>query len=285
MEEDLTVASYVRETLNAGVNPLEMRFAEISRTYPPEPIAYRSFTYMNSVTTGVIGPEEYGPDTDDTEEGVKLAKWNIRQALRAARQMELAERKIDFITARCPLKVCLTEDLYETVKRLSDDEGLSPERICLEFPSAVLNKRPKDELEKVRKTFLDMKLLKVKTLVTGIGETPIAPAIFYEIPADFFLLDPVLTSMSNSRSKGTAVAAQINFLRSISEGVIADGVYNDDQIKALSKAGCWAYIPSSGYAGKYRAVTELDPDGKPIYRNVKLRMTLEEAIGQRAGEK
>ena len=52
--------------------------------------------------------------------------------------------------------------------------------------------------------------------------------------------------------------------------VIADGVYNDNQINALTKCDCRAYIPSSGYQGNVK--------------HGSLRMRLEEAAAQHAEE-
>ena len=71
----------------------------------------------------------------------------------------------------------------------------SPEAICLEFPPALLKARGTEDRLKIRKSILDMKLLKVRTMVTGIGIAEISPAMFYEVPADIFVLDPVITAI------------------------------------------------------------------------------------------
>ncbi|MBR4768785.1 MAG: EAL domain-containing protein [Lachnospiraceae bacterium] len=267
---DRTAQSFVNATIEAGIDPLEMRFAQINSTYPPEPIAYRSFTYLNSTVTGVTPPEVYAKETDATEEGFNLAKWNITHALRAARKMELAGRKVSYVTARCPFEICLREDLYEIVKQLAEEQGLSPEAICLEFPPALLKARGTEDRLKIRKSILDMKLLKVRTMVTGIGIAEISPAMFYEVPADIFVLDPVITAMADSKSKGAMVSSLVGFLRSFSAEVIADGVYSDSQITSLTRCDCRAYIPSTGYKGKVV--------------HGKLRMTLDEAISQHVEE-
>lgn len=260
----------VNATIEAGIDPIEMRFAQINTTYGYEPIAYRTFTYLNSVSTGVTGPEVYTTETDRTEEGLRLAKWNITHALRAARLMQLAGRRVEYVTARCPWQICLREDLYDIVKGLAEEQGLSPETICLEFPSGLLRIRDRESGERARKSILDMKLLKVRTMISGIGISDISLAAFFDIPVDTFLLDPVITSMSDSRSKGAGVTAMVAFLRSFGADVVADGVYNDNQITALSKCDCRAYIPSSGYKGNIK--------------HGSLRMRLEEAVAQHAEE-
>lgn len=269
-EEERLFAGYVNATIEAGIEPIEMRFAQINTVYPPEPVAYRSFTYLNSVTAGVTGPELYAPLSDASEAGIKLAKWNITHALRAARKMQLAGRRIQFVTARCPYEICFEGSLYDTVKALAEEQGLSPETICLEFPSGTLRVKRTQERQQIRQAFLDMKLLGVKTMISGIGDSDISPAEFFEIPADLYVLDPSITSMAAGKIKGASVAALAAFLKSLSAEIVGDGVYNDSQMNALLKNDCRYYIPSSGYRGSVQ--------------HGSLRMKLEEAIAQHVEE-
>jgi len=264
---EILKAHFVSETIEAGVNPIEMRFSEIFSAFTDQPAAYRSFTYLNSAVTGQTGPDEYGTGTDRTAEGIRLAKWNITHALRYARMMELEGVETSYITARCPSEFCLGEDLYDAVKALLTEQGLPPETLCLEFPVSLLKRRKKSEQELIRKSILDMKLLKVRTIVSGIGRAEISPELLYEMPVDAFLLDPAITAMSDSRSKGASVAGLVNFLKSFSAEVIADGVYRDKQVESLGRCECRSFLLSSGYQGKIR--------------HGGLRMTFKEAVEKR----
>ena len=254
----------VAETVASGVAPLEMRFCQINSCYRRLPIAYRSFTYINSVIEGVLPPEKYSFASDATERGVRLARWNLKEAIRAVRSFEAAGRKVEFVTARCPANLCLVDDLYEWMKNfLEENDFHEPQKLCLEFPQSLLF----EDLEKVRASILAMKLLKVNTLMSGCGETDCPVANLLQIPVDYVLLAPSLTALTDNRNKGSAIASFIAFLRSLPVQVIGEGAMNDQQITSLSRADSFGYIPSSGYVG--------------AARHGKLRLTLQEAVAQK----
>lgn len=265
--EEQSDAKFVKMTLDSGVAPLEIRYSQINSCYRKLPVAYRSYTYINSMVEGVISPEKYSFAADETEIGTRLAQYNIKAAMDAVRQLIAAGRKIEFVSVRVSPRMALDNNFYETIKSIFDKSGFEfPEKICLEFPRTVLY----EDEEKVRMAILSMKLLKVKTMMSGCGEkdSPVTPLI--NLPFDYLLLSPFITSLSDSRDKGNTVLALISFLRDLPSGIIADGVYNDDQITALSRADCFGYIPSSGYKG---GVT-----------HGRLRMPLDEAIAQKEEE-
>ena len=255
---------YVAITLSSGIAPLEMRFAQINSCYRRLPIAYRSFTYINSVIEGVIPPEKYSYAADGTDRGEKLARWNIVQAMKAVKAFEAAGRDIEFVTARCPANLTLELDLYDWMKKLMDEHGFhSPSKLCLEFPRTLLYEDP----ERVRPSILGMKLLKVRTLMTGVGERDCPDTALIDVPVDMVLLSPRLSALSDSRDKSRVFSSYVAFLRALPVEVLGDGIYNDEQISAHSRADCFGYTPSAGYAGSVE--------------HGRLRMTLDEAVSQK----
>ena len=70
----LDTPDYVRMTLDAGVAPLEVRYAQINSCYRRLPVAYRSFTYVNSVIEGVLSPAKYAYAADETDRGMRLLR-------------------------------------------------------------------------------------------------------------------------------------------------------------------------------------------------------------------
>ena len=255
---------YVAITLSSGIAPLEMRFAQINSCYRRLPIAYRSFTYINSVIEGVIPPEKYSYAADGTDRGEKLARWNIVQAMKAVKAFEAAGRDIEFVTARCPANLTLELDLYDWMKKLMDEHNFtSPSKLCLEFPRTLLYEDP----ERVRPSILGMKLLKVRTLMTGVGERDCPDTALIDVPVDMVLLSPRLSALSDSRDKSRVFSSYVTFLRALPVEVLGDGIYNDEQISAHSRADCFGYTPSAGYAG--------------AVEHGRLRMTLDEAVSQK----
>ncbi len=260
-----SAVDYVKMTLSAGVAPLEMRFAQINSCYRRLPIAYRSFTYINSVIEGVIPPEKYAYAAEDPERGERLARWNVAKAIEAVQTFEAFDRNVEFVTARVPASLTRVPDMYAWMKSLLELHGLTerPERLCLEFPRTLLY----EDVETARPALLALKLLKVRTLVAGIGERDCPDTALVELPVDMVLLAPRISAFSDNRDKGQVFTAFVNFLRSLPVDVIGDGLYNDDQITIHSRADCTGYIPSSGYEG--------------AVQHGSLRMKLEEAVEQK----
>ena len=266
-EEPEERSPYLELALQAGVAPLEMRFSQINSCFRRLPVAYRSFTYINSVIEGVIPPEKYSYAADGTDRGKKLAEWNLKQAIRAIRSFEARGRHVDFVTARCPASLCLEDDLYDWMQAfLKEEDFRKPEKLCLEFSQSLLY----EDEEKIRAAILAMKLLGVKTLMTGCGERDCPVSSLIQIPVDYVLLAPWLTVLMDSRGKSTSVSALIAYFRRLDIQVIGEGARNDAQISALSRADCYGYVPSSGY------------EGSALHG--RLRMTLEEAVAQKEEE-
>ena len=262
-EDEPTGPDYVGMTLQSGVAPLEVRFSQINSPFRKLPIAYRAHTFINSVTMGVLTPEEYAFAVDGTDRGERLARWNIEQAIAAAKAMEEAGRHVEFITARCSPRLALVDDLFQWMKDILDAcDFHSPEKLCLEFPQSLLF----EDEDKVRLSILNMKLLKVKTMMSGCGADDCPLGKLIRIPVDLVMLDPSVTVLIDNRNKGNATQSLIGFLRTIPVAVIGEGVYNDQQITALSRSDCFGYIPSSGFQGSVG--------------HGPLRMTLKEAVSQ-----
>lgn len=258
---------YLEMTIQSCVLPLEMRYSQINGCYKKVPRAYRGSTFINSIIEGVIPPERYAYAADETDRGVRLSKWNICEAIKSVKKFEEAGRHVEFVSARVSPRLVNEVDFYGYIKAiLEENDFKTPEKLCLEFPRSIFYEDP----EKARMGMLSMKLLKVKTLVTGVGETdsPVTPLL--NLPFDYVLLAPWLVSLTTDRSKQNAMEAFITFLRGLGCEVIAEGVKNDDQIKALSRSDCYGYIPSVSYKGEVE--------------HGRIRMPLDEALLQEEEE-
>lgn len=258
---------YLNMTLSAGVKPIEMRFSQINSCYRKLPVAYRSFTYINSVIEGVVSPERYAYAADGTDRGLRISRWNMDQAMRTVKKLEDAGRKTEFVTARCTPKLALQDDPYAFVKETMEAYGFtSPAKICLEFPKTILFEDP----VKVRTMLLSLKLLKVRSALAGCGEkdVPLTPLI--DLPFDYVILAPWLTALVGDRTKDIVISSLQNFIRSLPCDIIADGLLSDQQISKLNMAGCYGYIPSPSYRGSVE--------------HGRLRMPIDEAVLQKDEE-
>lgn len=236
----------VQMTIAAGVPPLALRYCAVRDCSAKAPFAYRTSTAVNSILLGRLTPNEYTFVTDRSETGIRLAEWNIREAIREIRRFEAAGRHISFLSVRCSALLAAKEDLYERVgKILSEESCTDPAKVCLEFPQSLLF----SDKPEIRKSVLDMKLLGVKTMMSGCAAKDCPTAKLTEVPVDMVLLDPGMTALTNDRDKPLVLPSLVQYLRSMRLDVIAEGVTDDEQIRSLSRLDCIGYIPSRGYEG------------------------------------
>lgn len=258
---------YLALTLESRVMPLEMRFSQINNCYKKLPFAYRSYTYVNSVIDGIISPERYSFAADQTEQGIRLSRWNVENAAYSIRKMNSAGRHVEFITARVSPKIIDQVDFYAYIKELADGCRLNDySQLCLEFPRTVLF----EDHEKVRGAVLALKLLKIKSMLSGFGESDSAVTPLMDIPFDYVVLAPALTPKMTDPSKKAAMESFMSFIRLLGCDIIAENATDDDLINVLLRADCAGYIPSPDYHG--------------TAEHGRLRMPLDEALLQNDSE-
>jgi EAL domain-containing protein (putative c-di-GMP-specific phosphodiesterase class I) len=256
----LVKPNYLEMTIQSDILPLEMRYSQINGCYSKRPLAYRSFTYINSVIEGVIPPERYMYAADETDRGKRLSVWNISQAIKTVQEFEEAGKMVDFVTARISPSVVRESDFYSFVKNIfRDNDFTGYDKICFEFPRTVLF----EDKEQVRLALINLKLLKIKSMISGCGEKDNPVTLLMTLPFDYVVLAPWLIPLSDDRVKRTSFESFLAFLTSTGCKIIADGVRNDSQIQVLSRNDCYGYIPSEKYEGSVK--------------HGELRMTFEDA--------
>lgn len=242
----MTRQQLVDQTIRSGVRPLDLRFQPISHPFTRFPIAYRTSTAVFSVSRGVLTEREYAYAADfGNPTGVRLAKWNIREGLRAVRAFADAGRKIDFLSVRCPASLAGVPDLYEQVRAILAEKDADPAKLCLEFPQSLLYLAGREAGDAIRA----LRLLGLKTLLSGCGAADCPVTQLVHVPVDFVLLDESTTSLVHNRDKEGVLPQFIRYLQTLHVGVYAEGVTDDEQITSLNRLDCLGVIPARTYRG------------------------------------
>jgi EAL domain-containing protein (putative c-di-GMP-specific phosphodiesterase class I) len=250
----------VSRTLDAGVLPLVLRYRQINACDTKLPIAYRTETIVRSTALGYLTPEEYQHACESTQVSFRMAEWSVVEAMKHINHFVKAGRDVQWISVRCPSSMVERVDFYQWMKRLIKENHFRyPSKLCLEFDTSLLSKKT----EPARLAILDMKLLGVKTLLSGCGDADCPMARIVQIPVDMVMLAPSVTKWTGSRNKPQVVPTLIPYLRSMRTEVYAAGVLNDEQIRLLNRSECIGYTTSSLYEGK-----------SPTERNLGVRKAL-----------
>ena len=265
LKQTIRLALYkyrIARTLDSGVLPLILRYDQINSCDTRLPVAYRTQTLVRSTELGYLTPDEYKNACDSSEVGFRLTEWSVVKAMKHITRFVESGRAIEWISVRCPSAMVERVDFYKWMKRLiKENKFRYPTKLCLEFDTSLLNKNT----EKARLAVLDMKLLGVKTLLSGCGGADCHTSRIVEIPVDLVMLDKSVTKWTGSRNKPTLVTSIIPYLRSMRTEVYADGVLNDEQILLLNRNECVGYSTDSSYNGK-----------SPTSRNMGVRTAFEQ---------
>jgi EAL domain-containing protein (putative c-di-GMP-specific phosphodiesterase class I) len=220
------------------------------------PIAYRTATRINSVVAGVLEARDYAALAEGSQESIDLACWSIGAAMRDLAVFAKAGRNVAFVSVQCPVALAADGHLEEIMKRLiAENACVNPGQICLEFPVSILQ----NPTPTLHTAMLDMKLMKVKTMMSGCGGADCPTANLLSVPVDRVLLVPAMTQLAGSRGDPTVLPSFMQYLRSMRVEILAEGAENDAQIQILNRADCAGYIAARTYQGaagrSYRDLT------------------------------
>lgn len=246
-KEKLTKEEYIQMTIDSEIKPLELRYTAINDCFSKMPVAYKTEPSINSVVMGKITTDMFSSKIKNTSEETELAEWAIAEAMRNYNEFISKGRHPKYISVKVPASLLDKPGLYETMKRLMEENSFTePEKICLDFSSDLLVK----PTEQRRVSILDLKLLKVKTMVDGAGNDDFQISNLLKLPIDMAIVSPKMVSLINNRDNPMVFASFIAYLRSMRVQFIADGIKDDEPLPTLSRSECLGYMAVDSYSGK-----------------------------------
>ena len=244
---DKEYAQLVRQQAAANVPSLELKYQVISDCYSKLPVAYRGETAANSVYMGTLTEKDYTYATDTSSDvGVRLAKWNVVNAINDINKLLKLGKKPLFVSVRCPAALADEDDLYGQIKSIINKCGLKDaSKLCLEFTQSLLYLTG----EKAAKNIIDMKLLGVQTMVSGVGAYDCPASKILDIPVDWCMLDKNTVALATSRDKPRVLPTFAQYLKSMNVRLMADGVTDDEQVNTLLRLDFAGVTTADNYEG------------------------------------
>ncbi len=239
----------VNETVSSGIEPVTLNFTGIYDCYSARPVAYRTETEMFSSVSGKI--KEAAEKVDKTETGKNFTAHNIVKAIRCIKAMVAEKRRISWISVSATTAFLTQDDLYSALDNIFKAENFTEnDKLCLEFSKSILTA----EREKVLKGLADLKVLGVKTVISGVAADDFPTSALLDVAVDTVILTPAITGLALDRNKPGVLASLIRFLRSMDVSVIAEGVTGDDELRELNKAECFGFVPSENDSGRLTVI-------------------------------
>jgi len=228
MEQDKVFNHYVKLQIDSGLIPLEPVFFPIVPVDGVQAIAFRSSTKINSIIMGVMREEDYTPVSDNRLCGIELFKHNIQHAIATLKEFDKAHKRCDFVSVRCPAQLIEKCALYDLVKEvLQKNPSIDPHRICVEFTENLVEQ----DTEKAKYAVLDMKILKLRTALVGVGKEDFKVSKLVSIPVDLAIIDKEASKWVSDRNKPQLFSSLLNYVRSMGVHSIVEG--KEEQKKEL----------------------------------------------------
>lgn len=219
-EKDPVFNHYVKLQIDSGLKPLEPVFYPIVPVDGAQAIAFRSSTTINSIIMGVMKQEDYTPVSDNRLCGTELFKHNIQHAIATLKEFDKAHKRCDFVAVRCPAQLIEKCALYDLVKEvLQKNPSIDPHRICVEFTENLVD----EETEKAKYAILDMKILKLRTALVGVGKEDSKVSKLVSLPVDLAIIDKEASKWAGDRNKPQLFNSLIAYIKSMGVSSIVEG--------------------------------------------------------------
>lgn len=211
-EQDVVFNKYVQLQLDSGLVPLEPVYYPIIVVDGVNPIAFRSSTKINSIMMGEMKEENYVRVSDNRSVGIELLKHNVQHAIAALKAFDKAHKRCDFISVRYPAGIIEIGNMYEVLKEvLLKNPSVDPSRICVEFTEDLVDK----DSEKARLAVLDMKILKLRTALVGVGKEDSKVSKLVTIPVDYAMIDKEATKWAGDRNKPHLFNSLLSYIKAM----------------------------------------------------------------------
>lgn len=231
----------LRSALSSEIEPITVYKQPVfSCSGSPDPIAFRTETVLNSTLVGRLDPADYQSTADKSARGILLADRTLYAVCKAISLLPENEIHLRWISLYCPVSMITETDLIETLGKLFGGDKEKRKKLMLEFPVSCLY----EESDKLRSTLLDMKLLGVKSALTGYGSEYCPMMRLASFPFDCVILDPGVRALMQQDPK--AAETLIAYARSLHIDVVATGIENGEEEAPLYyRADCFGYTDTS----------------------------------------
>ncbi len=243
MNETQSFYDYVKLSVDSGVQPLELKFEKIVDCESGYPVAFRTETVINSILLGRLNEKDYREVCDKLNTGIEVFKHSLQHVITALKSFDALETPVKFLSLRCPAEIVENEnvDLFGLMSDvLKKNPKLDPSKVCIEFPSSLMQKNT----EKARTALLDMKILKVRTMLTGCGKEEFPLSKLVTVPPDVVILDSSATEWAGSRDKPQLVPSLVAYVKAMGIDTVAEG--DGEKRRALRNADCLGFIELGG---------------------------------------
>lgn len=203
-----------------------------------DPIGMEALLRWIHPVRGLVYPEEFIPDAEDTGMIRTYGAWVLDHACKqAATWDEMFPQERMYIAVNLSARQLTDPHLVDTVRGALGDSGLEPNRLSLEITESVLM----DDAELSLETLRTLRDIGVGLAVDDFGTGYSSLSYLRQLPVDALKIDRSFVDGLGSEAEDSAIVeAIISMARALGLGVVAEGVETTDQLTELRRLGCTA---------------------------------------------
>ncbi|HLF40369.1 MAG TPA: EAL domain-containing protein, partial [Acidimicrobiia bacterium] len=185
---------------------------------------------------GLLAPADFIDIAEETGHVVPLGETVLREACQEiAQRARIADHETLGLSVNLSARQLSTGVFVGTVRRILEETGLAPERLCLEITESVLM----EDVETSIDALLGLKALGVRLAVDDFGTGYSSLSYLRRFPIDVVKLDRSFVAGLGVDPAATAiVSAVVNLSHALGLTVVAEGVETEEQLVALRALRC-----------------------------------------------
>lgn len=234
--------------LDSGIKPIEVSFIPLFDAYGEETTALYIDSRINSLAVGTIESSMVNDALKTDETSAEYCLRIIEKSAQYLTALKVGGARIKKIMVNCPISLAKKENLCGELKSIIEKAELKDATsLCLVFGSEILSA---ENLEQTKSLFADIEAANISTGIKGFGKIDFPMTTLLKLSPSVLFLDGCITKEAAGR-KRPAVQALIQYAKGLDADIVADGVSNDEELKALRSEDCLGVMVADDYKGVY----------------------------------
>lgn len=188
----------------------------------------------NHPERGLVMPDEFIPDLEQTPLIVLAGKWILQQACRQWAEWIKDEAVVEpFFLHVNVSRAQLSEELASCISSALEDNHLDAGKLCVEITETAFS-----DTERIAEAICKISDLGVLVGVDDFGAGYSAMSMLASLPIDVLKIDKGLTARVGTAKGKIVIEGICRMAERLGVTVIAEGVETQDQVETLLELGC-----------------------------------------------
>ncbi|PIC67463.1 histidine kinase [Sporosarcina sp. P21c] len=190
----------------------------------------------NHSTEGLITPDKFIALAEETGLIVPIGEWVIRSACNQMKKWQAKGYPPIVVSVNLSARQFEQNNLFQTVKDIVDEEGVSPELLCLEITENQIIKNTELTIQ----TMKELQAIGIKMSIDDFGTGYSSLGYLKNLPINALKIDKSFIQELESNNDNSAIANTIITLaKNLGLDVVAEGVETLEQAEFLASRECY----------------------------------------------